>query len=112
MDASNLLAIIAVLLAALVLVVTHFLDHYVFRMRTWEIARYAMGTATIWLGFLVWAIPTGNTPAALVLTAIIVVGGLAIIGLHLLRRALVGEEHRIEVEELRKVVRNGDKQAR
>ncbi|MBM3136268.1 MAG: hypothetical protein FJZ89_13510 [Chloroflexi bacterium] len=80
-DATMLAAFVAAL-TGLALVVLHFVDRDLFHWQLHDTVRYTLGVGIILIGFWFWAVPTGNSTSAIVLTAIVVVGGTLIIFLH------------------------------
>ncbi len=98
-------AIIAVVLTALLLLVEHVVVIYLWQRTLMNALSYAVGTITIWIGFATWAIPTGNSQAALVLAAVIWFGGGLIFVIHLAEQVRDGLGHQQEAAALRRLAR-------
>lgn len=105
----DLLAVaVTILLTALLLCLEHWWTYCIRQKPPEQPWSYVLGSATVQLCFTTWGLLTGNLLAVAVLFLTYAVGGVIVIGMHLMERARDGEGYKQTAEQLTLALRQDD----
>lgn len=99
---------VAVLATALLLALEHWIVYAVRQSPLPPPVNYAVGSATVWSGFTLWGVLSGDLLPAVVLGAIYLVAGGLLVLMHLTESARDGQGYHETSEHLTTAMRDAD----